>query len=172
MVFFPELLYFFLAVNKIQVCIYLLVQSKFLLFYYRNNIPSKLLPQFRYNKKPPSCKRTKAVYTFAPPVTLYGHKSPIHVPLNGGNAVFPYFFPFQERDSGVIFCRNYLHRASTCPRLSEAFVLLPAYCLHHSLYILHVLFHYTVSKNHMSRVFPAFHGKYSLVTEIWYDIID
>ena len=54
MVFFPELFYFFLSFYEIQIRIYFLVQSFFLLF----------LIKSRYNKKKPSsCKRTKAVST-------------------------------------------------------------------------------------------------------------
>ena len=81
-------------------------------------------------KKLPSCKRTKAIFAFAPPVTLYGpvvyYICRYMFPLTAENR--PSLLLLRERNSRVIFHRNYSHQAPTLPRLSAD--LVPIYCLH------------------------------------------
>ena len=106
-VFFPELLDLFFTVHKVQVRIYFLIHDCFLLII----------------KEPSSCKRTRAESTLLRTTcyTIRAESCRYLSHLTAGTPSVPTFFQFRERNSGVIFGRSYLHRASTCPRLSAAF---------------------------------------------------
>lgn len=74
-------------------------------------------------KKLPSCKRTRAGSTLLRTTcyTIRAEFCQYLSHLTAGTPSVPTFCQFRERNSGVIFSRSYLHRASTCPRLSAAF---------------------------------------------------
>ena len=74
-------------------------------------------------KEPPSCKRTRAGSTLLRTTcyTIRAEFCQYLSHLTAGTPSVPTFCQFRERNSGVIFSRSYLHRASTCPRLSAAF---------------------------------------------------
>lgn len=125
------------------------------------------------NKKLPSCKRTRVYFTSHHLVHCTGRILPIHAPSNGGKPSGPIPSQFQAGNSGVMFSRFYLHRASTCPRLSEAFdlfsvslnvcgLLSPSQFLRDRIYRLY----YKVYKFHLSSLFPD----YSKIIYFWGDI--
>ena len=121
-------------------------------------------------KKLPSCKRTRAGSTLLRTTcyTIRAEFCQYLSHLTAGTPSVPTFCQFRERNSGVIFSRSYLHRASTCPRLSAAFcanfpiwhcltrkscsLLSPSLFLRDCIYILY----YNVYNFYRQALFPGF----------------
>ena len=110
-------------------------------------------------KHPPSVKGRRRSALVIPPVTMYRAICPIPVPVNVGNPSSPTVSAArhpQGRNSGVIFCCTYLHRASTVPGSLLPFCT--AYCLHHSFFL---VFSIIVCTNSICQaLFPSFTGFY------------
>ena len=134
-------------------------------------------------KEPPSCKRTRAGSTLLRTTcyTIRAEFCQYLSHLTAGTPSVPTFSQFRKRNSGVIFSRSYLHRASTCPRLSAAFSVplsrsgsalsenSAAYCLHHCFYA--IVYTYYIIMCTISIVKPFFQGLHFVEIQLFTDYI-